>query len=361
MQNANEKLQQTMLGNVLSESQLESPMSRRIRGGLLSLRIHQALVKRILKWVVLTGILTYILTARTKPQHFSSSILDLPSSLTADPTLALVAPGTCQFAKKFTSVPLLKQWKISSTSCVLRFGLPDTSAPLNLSTCACILAKAGVPDLRSNSTIPGKIEQVIRPYTPISTNAQIGSFDVLVKDYGKTDGRLSHHLCNLQKGEEISFSHTAFNVKIQAPFPSKTIGMIVGGTGIAPMIQAAHAILGDSEKDDTEIIMLYGSKVSSDILGKDLLDSWSAMYGDRLTVIHVLSQEKEDSEWNGATGYINAAIIEKYFPPPDDNDMMIFICGPPPMYEAFSGPRHEKELSGTLQRMGYSAEQVYKF
>jgi cytochrome-b5 reductase len=152
----------------------------------------------------------------------------LPSSLTSPPTLALVPPGQlCQFGVDAVAVPLLERTAVSPTTYVLRFGpLPDPSQPLNLSTCACILATA---------TIDG--ESITRPYTPISTNAQIGHFDLLVKDYGP-NSHMSHYLCQtLQPGKDsisdcvVNFKHIPPNVKIQAPFDYDHIVMLVGGTG----------------------------------------------------------------------------------------------------------------------------------
>ena len=285
---------------------------------------------------------TAILTAATT---------DYPSTLTSEPTLALVAPGKCQFTDEFASAKLLKRWKISETSSVLRFALPDESSPLNLATCACILAKADLPDR------DGTIEAVIRPYTPISTNAQIGSFDMLIKDYGE-NGRLSTHLCSLEEGDEISFKHIDANVKIQAPFDFKKVCMLVGGTGITPMTQVLHAVLGDPTST-AEAVVLYGSRTSDDILGKDLLDSWDS--SDRLSVTHVLSNEPEESDWKGARGFVNKDLIQKNFPPPSDKESIIFVCGPPPMYEALCGPRLDKEVTGLLGEMGYSDDQVFKF
>jgi cytochrome-b5 reductase len=199
----------------------------------------------------------------------------------------------------------------------------------------------------------------VRPYTPISTNADTGFFDLLVKDYGE-NGRMSTYLTeDLKVGESVEFKHIPFNVKIQAPFPQRKIGMLVGGTGITPMIQALHAILGDSSST-TKVTMLYGSKVSSDILGEELLSKWSTD-NNRLQVVHVLSEEPEDSDWKGPRGFISKELIEKYMPSPDDKDSIIFICGPPMLYKALCGARDEKELSGLLADMGYSADQVYKF
>jgi len=270
-------------------------------------------------------------------------------SLSGKPTKNLVAPGKCQFTDEFVSVPLMERIVVSSTSSVLRFGLPDASAPLNLSTCACILAKAKIGD-----------EAVIRPYTPISTNDLTGCFDLLIKDYGP-DAKMSKLMCkDLKVGDSIEFKHISFNVKLQAPFKPKKICMIVGGTGITPMVQALHAILGDAEST-TEAVMLYGSKVSSDILGKELVDSW-ASESDRFKVVHVLSDEPTDSEWKGPRGFINADLVKANFPEPSaGEDVLIFVCGPPPMYNALCGPRDQKELTGVLADLGYKAEQVYKF
>lgn len=274
----------------------------------------------------------------------------LPPSLNSKPTKALVPPGQCQFTEDFVAVPLLEKIPVGKTSQVLRFGLPNTSSPLNLSTCACILAKAEISG-----------ETVIRPYTPISTNDLVGCFDLLVKDYGST-AKMSKHLCqDLKVGDTVEFKHIAFNVKIQAPFKPKKICMLVGGTGITPMIQALHALLGD-EKDETEVVMLYGSKVSDDILGKELVDSWALEHKGKFQVVHILSHEPDDSEWTGSRGYIDYDKIKRFLPDPSvGEDLLIFVCGPPPMYDALCGPRGDKELTGLLADMGYNKEQVYKF
>jgi cytochrome-b5 reductase len=277
-----------------------------------------------------------------------------PPSLIGKPTKALVPPGKCQFSEEFVAVPLLERVSVSPTSSVLRFGLPDKSAPLDLSTCACILAKAS---LKNKET--GGMEDVVRPYTPISTNELKGCFDLLIKDYGK-DSKMSHYLCEMKVGDTVDFKHIVFNVKIQAPFQQKKIVMLVGGTGISPMIQALHAILGDNEDDKQEVVMLYGSKVANDMLGKEMMDSWAKDHSDRFKVVHVLSDEPEDSEWTGLRGYIDKEKVETYLPDPGD-DLIIFVCGPPPMYSALCGPRDDKELTGLLAELGYKKEQVVKF
>jgi len=274
----------------------------------------------------------------------------MPSTMTGPPVCALVPPGMCQFGEDLVKVPLIERTRVSPTSSVLRFGLPDREKPLNLSTCACILANAEI-----------KGEDITRPYTPISTNDMAGCFDLLIKDYGP-EAHMSHHMHTIQPGDEIAFKHIKFNVKTQAPFPYDHILMLVGGTGITPMIQALHAILGSKDGKKPKVTMLYGSKFQNDILGMELRHKWAEDYPDQFTLVDILSDEPEDSGWTGERGYISKEMIEMYFPGPEVDNTQIFVCGPPPLYAALSGPRDDKDkVSGILGEMGYKPEQVYKF
>jgi len=280
------------------------------------------------------------------------------SSLYGKPKKSLISPGKCQYTQDFIKSKLLCKWQVSQTSSILRFELPNVNKPLDLSTCACILAKAS---LLSNGDDGGKKEEdVIRPYTPISTNELIGSFDLLVKDY--PEGKMSHHLNTMAIGSTIEFKHIPFNVKIQAPFKYKKIGMIVGGTGITPMIQALHAILGDNE-NKIHVTMLYGSRTQNDILGYELLKSWEDDYKDSLKVVHVLSHEKDEQKnYNYEYGFITKDMITKYLPKSNEgDDISIFICGPPIMYDIMCGPRNEDDVKGYLSDLGFDKDQVYKF
>jgi len=313
--------------------------------------LHKLFATTLLKQSFLSN--TKFLPAFTIMSSFSSSNPNNVPALTTKPTCSLVPPGQCQFGEEFSKAKLMERVQVSPTSSVLRFALPDETKPLNLSTCACILAKA------KTANDP---EAVIRPYTPISTNAQVGSFDLLIKDYGK-DAKMSKHMCeDMAVGDEVEFKHIEANVKIQAPFPHKKIGMLVGGTGITPMVQALHAILGSTSNAQESVSMLYGSKTSDDILGKELLDNW-VKESDKFSVTHVLSEEPENSTYKeGERGYITKELISKHFPGPEEDGIIIFICGPPPMYDALCGPRDEKDvIKGVLGEMGYTPEQVFKF
>jgi cytochrome-b5 reductase len=303
----------------------------------------------------------FLRSAATTTTTATRSMSDLSlSSLTGPPICSLVPPGQCQFGEAFVATKLMRRTPVSPTSAVLRFQLPDVTRPLGLSTCACLLLGC--------DAIPNTDSMIVRPYTPISTNADIGTVDLLVKNYGAQGGLMSRYLHEIQEGDtSIQMKHIPFNVKIQASeFAGNNryehIVMLVGGTGITPMIQALHAILGDAERSKTKVTMLYGSKTSDDILGAALLRNWAASFPDRFRLVDILSDEPADSEWSGERGFIDRAKLEKYLPTVAADQAMIFVCGPPPMYQALCGPRDEPaEIKGLLGAMGYGPSQVYKF
>eukprot|EP00924_Labyrinthula_sp_SR-Ha-C_P016048 augustus_masked-scaffold_4-processed-gene-17.9-mRNA-1 protein AED:0.05 eAED:0.05 QI:0/0/0/0.5/1/1/2/0/314 len=267
-----------------------------------------------------------------------------------DPTYSVVAPNLCQFTAEFEDnnfVALKKKTKVNHNTVLFTFATPDVTKPLNLSTCACILAKAPLTDAENNP--------IVRPYTPVSTNATVGEFELLIKIY--PDGKMSNYLNDLPVGEKVMFKHIKFNVKTQYPFGKKKICMLVGGTGITPMVQALHAILGNLE-DKTEVKMLYGSQTQKDILGKEILDQWEN--NPRLSVKHVLDKEPANSDWQGDRGFITGDMVKTFFGEPEP-DMKIFVCGPPGMYNAFCGPRDKPEVTGILGDLGFDASTVYKF
>ena len=292
--------------------------------------------------------------------HILASLQGPPS------TTPLIAPGNCQFTAVFQPSTLVDRQAISSSSSILRFALPDSSKPLQLSTCACVLAGAMIDGTH-----------VVRPYTPISTNDLVGYVDFLIKDYGEHFGTMSRFLHQIEIGSDvISFQHIAPNVKIQAPFSHKKhVVMLAGGTGITPMLQALHSILGGSPPNTTteaspRVTLLYGSQTMQDILGQSLLDQWAEDYRDRFSLVHVLSDEPSLSSWNGRRGFLDAELLAEYLPSSSlsssasdrDSDVLILVCGPPPMYEALCGPRQETKLvSGILGQMGFTSKEVYKF
>jgi cytochrome-b5 reductase len=255
-----------------------------------------------------------------------------------NPTAVLCPPGECVIADRW--VPLMLRERIQEThdTALLTFELEDTTKPLGLPTCSFILARFQ----------PRSGKAVVRPYTPVSTNALIGKFQILIKAY--ESGQMSQHLMNMPLGATVEFKHTKDFIKCLYPFSHKRITMLVGGTGITPMLQALHAILG-TPGDETQVTMIYSNKRAEDVLCKELLDRWSVIHRERFRLIYVFSRDENI--------HIEKKLIKKHSAPPAD-DVMIMVCGPPSMYESLCGDRDSPALTGALRDLGYKAARVAK-
>jgi len=265
----------------------------------------------------------------------------------------------CFLPTEFIPLKLLAREEYNKDSTIYDFELPRNTS-LNLPACACLLLKA-----------PGRGpdgEDAIRPYTPISDNAVLGKFRLLVKRYDS--GAASQYLYGLKPGDEVEFKHIKFNIKAQYPFPNaKTISLLAAGTGITPMIQVLQKVL-ETPDDERKVVLLYGNKSPEDILMKDELEAWARRYPDRLKVVHVIGETPDQplpagfqstERYTAEPGWIDEAKIKKYcFPPADDTS--IFVCGLPIMYKLWCGDRAEPELAeGTLlDKLGYTTAMVEK-
>ena len=75
---------------------------------------------------------------------------------------------------------------------------------------------------------------------------------------------------------------------------------------------------------------------------------------------HDADARTASSAWAGRRGRLDARTLKAFLPPPVP-DVLIFVCGPPAMYESLCGPRDDPELTGVLRDLGYSKDQVIKF
>mmetsp|Transcript_7648 Transcript_7648/g.10852 ORF Transcript_7648/g.10852 Transcript_7648/m.10852 type:complete len:354 (-) Transcript_7648:217-1278(-) len=261
-----------------------------------------------------------------------ASILSLPLSRLNKPP--------CFLPNEWTELTVKNVRQHNHDSKLFEIGLPEGKS-LNLPICGCILAK-----------FPG--DDLLRPYTPVSTNDKKGSFELLIKIY--PDGKFTQKLKDVKSGDKIEFKHNPEkNVKEQFPFKKSKVIMLAGGTGLTPMFQAIKTVCKSDEK--TEITLIFGNTSEQDILLNDELLMLEEE-NENFKVIHTLTKPSE--EWKGEKGFVDADKIKKYCPGPEE-DPFVFVCGPPPMYKALCGPREEAKITGALGKLGYTEDQVRKF
>ena len=205
----------------------------------------------------------------------------------------------------------------------------------------------------------GADKPVIRPYTPISDETEKGYIDLLVKKY--PNGPMSTYLHDMVPGQRLD---------VKGPIPKypwepnkhKHIALVAGGTGITPMYQLCRAIFNNPD-DQTKVTLVFGNISEEDILLKNELAKLENTYPRRFRAFYVL--DNPPAHWTGGKGYITKELLKTVLPEPKEENIKVFVCGPPGMMELISGnkksPKDQGELKGILKELGYSPEQVYKF
>lgn len=261
----------------------------------------------------------------------------------------MAATAPCALAPdKFLQLQLRETQDVSANTKVFRFDLPDAKQSLNLPVASCIL-------VRANCGANGA--EVIRPYTPISDSDVKGHFDLMIKTYAQ--GNMSRHIWTLKPGDTLDVKGP-FN-KLQYPYKQKRLGMIVGGTGITPMLQVLNEVF-KHPADPIQVSLVYANIAPADILLKNRIDALAAKHAAQFNVFYVV--EKPTDEWKQGVGFVTADIVKQHTPPPSDENI-VFVCGPPGMMKALSGEKNPDKsqgaLSGLLKELGYTEAQVYKF
>ncbi|KAK9428187.1 hypothetical protein V1505DRAFT_377783 [Lipomyces doorenjongii] len=215
----------------------------------------------------------------------------------------------------FQEFELKEKAIVSHNTALYRFALPSSNDILGLPIGQHVSIAA---------TIDGK--EIVRSYTPTSSDDDRGYFDLLIKSYRA--GNISKHVAGLQVGQTIRVRGPKGNM-VYRPGLVRSFGMIAGGTGITPMLQIIRAVLKNPE-DMSEIGLIFANETEEDILLKDDLDDLAAKHKN-FKVHYVLNNPNEG--WTGGVGFVTADMIKAWCPPPA-NDIKILLCGPPPMISA---------------------------
>ncbi|KAL4806883.1 putative NADH-cytochrome b5 reductase [Aspergillus unguis] len=231
----------------------------------------------------------------------------------------------------------------------VRFEFEDKEAVSGLHVASALLTKF---------TRPGE-KPVIRPYTPTSDEDQPGFLELVVKRY--PNGPMSEHIHSLNVDQRLEFKGPLPKYPWEAN-KHNHICLVAGGTGITPMYQLAREIFKNPE-DKTKVTLVFGNVQEEDILLKREFEDLENTYPQRFRAFYVLDNPPEG--WTGGKGYINKELLKTVLPEPKEDNIKVFVCGPPGLYKAISGPKvspkDQGELTGILKELGYSKDQVYKF
>ncbi|SCU81580.1 LANO_0B03598g1_1 [Lachancea nothofagi CBS 11611] len=220
---------------------------------------------------------------------------------------------------EFREFPLVAKTVLTHNTAVYRFGLPKHTDVLGLPIGQHISIQGFMKD--------GK--EIMRSYTPTSLDSDsVGFFELLLKSYEL--GNVSKMVGELEIGDKIKVRGPK-GFYTYTPNMNSEIGMIAGGTGIAPMYQIIKSIHADP-KDQTKVSIVYGSQTEDDILLKKELDAIVESHPDQFKVHYLLDKPARDT-WNGGVGYVTADVMKEHLPTPNEGSQ-ILVCGPPGMVSA---------------------------
>lgn len=236
-------------------------------------------------------------------------------------------------AKEYRQFKLRTRTEINHNTRLYRFDLPNPDDRLGLPIGQHLSLKA---------IVDGK--EIYRSYTPVSSDDDLGYFDLLIKVYEK--GAMSRYIDNLKVGDLLDVRGPKGLFVYRANM-LRAIGMIAGGTGITPMLQVIRAIVKNPE-DKTQVNLIFANVNDNDILLREELDELAAKHSN-FKVYYVLNNPPEG--WTGGVGFVSQEMCEQNLPKPSP-DIKVVMCGPGPM---------NKAMLGHLQSIGYPEEQTFTF
>ncbi|XP_022053039.1 NADH-cytochrome b5 reductase 2 [Acanthochromis polyacanthus] len=269
-------------------------------------------------------------------------------------------PVTLQDPTVKYPLPLIHKQEISHDTKKFRFGLLSGNHILGLPVGQHVYLSAKVS---------GSL--VVRAYTPVSSDEDQGYVDLVVKVYHKNShpsypegGKMSQYLDSLTLGDTIDFrgpngllvyrGKGQFSIRPDKKSEPKKkkfkhLAMIAGGTGITPMLQLIRRITSDPS-DSTKCSLIFANQTEKDILLREELDEVRRNHPDEVKVWFTLDKPPQD--WKFGSGFVTLDMIKKHLPAPS-SDVLVVLCGPPPMIQNACLPN--------LGKLGHGAENIFTY
>ena len=268
---------------------------------------------------------------------------------------------------------LLQKTKLSPNSYLLQYEILGRSILGNspqIPTCI----KVDYPDGTDAKT--GEKKTLSKSYSPVSHPSTPNTFDLIVKSYPlQPGGGVGKFICDMNVGDSIVGTlkkERVMHGSTEVEGRWNHVGLIAGGTGIAPLLQIARILLDSPQDVNTKIHLLFINTKKEDILGKSIIDQMAQDHPNNFFVTYALTGE-EDESYEMGRGTVEMA--QKALPAPSLDKVMVLVCGKdgfvahwagpvtrgPKKPDGSKGPKVQGPLEGILKEAGYSAEQVFKY
>ncbi|GFR51547.1 hypothetical protein Agub_g13966, partial [Astrephomene gubernaculifera] len=277
-----------------------------------------------------------------------------PVASTSGPAAA--APLVALNPRAKVSLPLIDRIELNRNTRIFRFGLPSPEHRVGLPVGKHVFVYANIGG-----------ETVMRAYTPVSGDQELGRLDLLIKVYFANEhpafpagGKMSQHMESLRIGDCLDFKgplgHFVFEgagcytLNGKNPKQATHMSFIAGGTGITPCYAVIRAALADP-RDTTQLSLVYANNTEQDILLREELDELANNNPDRFHLWYTVVEPTP--EWKYGTGRVTQDMFREHLFAAAGSERLALMCGPPPMIEYACLP--------FLKAMGYEKEQMVQF
>lgn len=256
--------------------------------------------------------------------------------------------------RKKTPFRLQNKVVLSRDSFMLDFALPTKDHVLGLPTGKHMFLSAKING-----------ESVLRRYTPISSNYDVGCVKFVIKAYPPAPprfpngGKMSQYLDSLKIGDYLDFRGPVGELEYVAngkfivdnePQKAASFNMIAGGTGITPVMQIAAEILRHPV-DPTRISLIFACREEGDLLMRSTLDEWAIQFPHKFKVHYILSDAVPPG-WRYSKGFVDKKLFDEHLYK-TGSDVWNLMCGPPIMLDRGCTPN--------LVALGHPKERIFSF
>jgi len=261
-----------------------------------------------------------------KMEHMCIGVLGSGSGSAMTQSIASSSPGYDINARSETAVltgpankvelQVTQKTAVSHDTVLLRFDLPSPAHRLGLHVGGHVMVHAPGTDGRD----------VVRPYTPVTLDSDLGHMDLLIKIYRAganpafpQGGKMGAVIDSIRVGQSLRFSgpygkfkycgRGAYTLNNRPPAdgaPAGMMSLIAAGSGITPVYQVIRAVLEDPH-DPVLLSLVYANRTEGDILLRKEIDALAAAHPARIKVLYVLS--KPPAKWSGESGHVSAELI----------------------------------------------------